>query len=345
MPWDLPTPDAIAARMAAALEAAIPGLDARSPNRMAAILARTQALSAADLWLYQQFLSGEMFADSATDLARHGAIWGVARNLAGAAAGSVRLLGVTGTVLPGGIVLSAPNGLTYTTQAGLTLAGTTADTVAVLCGVTGTQGNLLAGASLTPATPVAGLAGATVSTGGIVGQDDEALEAWRARILRRIRVGPDYGQAGSYIRAAFAVAGVGYAIERPGMLGPGSVGVVVAMAGPRVPNAGELAAVQAALDAMRPVTALVSAVAASLLPVDIVLSLNPDTVATRGAVNAALAAFFQAEGQIGGGLSRSRLSEAISSAAGEYSHVLTTPAADVALGSAQLATLGTVSFV
>lgn len=345
MPWDLPTPEAIAARMAAQLEAQIPGLDARSPNRMAAILTRAQALAASDLWLYQQYLSGEMFADSATELARHGAIWGVARNLATPAGGTVRLLGVTGTVVPAGIVLSAANGLTYTTQAGITLAGSVADTVAVLCSVAGSQGNLLAGVALTLATPFAGLSGATVSAGGIAGQDDEALESWRARILRRIRVGPDYGQTGSYARAALSVPGVGYAVERPLWLGAGSVGVVVAMAGPAVPSGGQLAQVQAALDAMRPVTANVLAVAASLSPVAVTLSLNPDTVVTRAAVQSALAAFFLSEGAIGGTLYRSRLVEAISSASGEYSHSLTAPSGDVALGATSLATLGTVTFV
>lgn len=345
MPWDLPTPDAIAARMAATLEGAIPGLDARSPSRLASILTRAQALAASDLYLYQQFLAGEMFADTATEVARHGAIWGVARNLATQAGGTVTLAGVTGTVVPALLALSAANGLTYLTQASVTLTGTSADTVAVLCSSAGSAGNLPAAAALTPVSPFAGLAGATVATGGIVGQDDEALESWRARILRRIRLGPDYGQTGSYARAALGVPGVGYAAERPLWLGAGSVGVVVAMAGPRVPTTGELATVQAALDAMRPVTANVLAVAASLLPVNLTIALNPDTVATRGAVQAALAAFFLSEGAIGGTLYRSRLIEAISSASGEYSHTLTLPAADVALTTAQLATLGTVSFV
>lgn len=345
MPWDLPGPDAIAARMAAALEGSIPGLDARSPNRLAAILTRAQALAAEDLYLYQQYLAGEMFADSANDVARHGAIWGIQRNLATAAVGTVTLAGVAGTVVPALLALTAPNGLRYLTQASVTLTGTAADRVAVACATAGAAGNLPAGAALTPASPFAGLAGATVFTGGIIGQDDEALETWRARILRRIRLGPDYGQAGSYARAALGVPGVGYAAERPQWLGPGSVGVVVAMAGPMVPSGGQLAAVQAALDAVRPVTAQVQAVAASLLPVNVTLALSPDTVATRGAVQAALAAFFLGEGALGGTLFRSRLSEVISSAAGEYSHGLSVPAGDVALGATQLATLGTVTFV
>lgn len=345
MPWDLPGPDAIAARMAATLEGSIPGLDARSPNRLAAILARSQALAAEDLYLYQQYLAGEMFADSATDVARHGAIWGIARNLATQASGSVTLNGVAGTALPALLALTAPNGLSYLTQSAVTLTGTAVDRVAVLCTKAGSLGNLPAGAALTPATPFAGLAGATVFTGGIIGQDDEALETWRARILRRIRIGPDYGQTGSYVRAALGVPGVAYAAERPLWLGAGSVGVVVAMAGPRVPTGGELTTVQAALDAMRPVTAQVLAVSASLLPVNVTVALNPDTVVTRGAVQSALGAFFLTEGAIGGTLFRSRMIEAVSSAAGEYSHTLSVPSGDVALGAAQLATLGTVTFV
>jgi uncharacterized phage protein gp47/JayE len=345
MPWPIPTPEQLFNRLAGGLEAGVPGLNARSGNSLAGILAGVQALGAQDTWLYLASLAEEQFADTAADVARHGGIWGVSRLLATAPTGQVALNGLAGVVLPAGIGLAAAGGAVYVTQAAITLAGGGADLVTVTALATGTAGNLAAGATLVPSAPIAGLTSATVAAGGLVGTDDEALEAWRARILARIRLGADYGQAGSYARAALGVAGVAYAAEKPGWLGAGTVGVVVAMAGPAVPNSTQLAIVQAALDAMRPVCASVTAVAASLLPVAVTVHLVPDTAATRAAVQSALALFFQTEAAIGGTLYASRLDEAISSASGEYAHTRSLPAGDVTLSAAQLATLGTVSFI
>jgi uncharacterized phage protein gp47/JayE len=344
MPWPIPTPEDLTSRLAGGMEAAIPGLSARSGNSLAGILAGVQALGLQDVWLYLAFVAAEMFPTTAADVARHGGIWGVPQRLASAAVGQVLLAGVAGVAVPAGTSLSGPGGAVYLTQAAITLAGGGLDLVAVTAVVAGTGGNLAAGATLVPTVPVAGLTGASVATGGLVGTADETLESWRARILTRIQIGPDYGQAGSYARAARG-AGAAYAAERPAWLGAGTVGVVVAMAGPAVPNTAQLAAVQSALDAMRPICAGLTAVAASLLPVAVTVQLVPDTAATRAAVQTALVAFFQTEAAIGGTLYRSRLEEAISSASGEYAHGLTLPAGDVTLTAAQMATLGAVSFV
>jgi uncharacterized phage protein gp47/JayE len=68
-------------------------------------------------------------------------------------------------------------------------------------------------------------------------------------------------------------------------------------------------------------------------------------VQTRAAVEAALATFFANDARIGQDLARSRISEAISSAAGEYSHALTLPAADLPMADTELPVLGDVTFV
>ena len=217
MTWVLPQPDEIADRLAAGYETAFQppvtpaGVDARSPNATFAILTRVQAAGAFDVYLYQQLLAVELFADSAQDeLARHGDIWGVPRIAASAALGSVILAGVAGTVVPALQQLTSGNAVVET-QAAVTLDSGGPATVAVLATTAGAASSLPAGTGLLPVTPLAGLTGATVAAGGLVGSDEEELEAWRGRILERIRSGPDYGQAGAYERTAMPGSTIIYA--------------------------------------------------------------------------------------------------------------------------------------
>jgi uncharacterized phage protein gp47/JayE len=165
--------------------------------------------------------------------------------------------------------------------------------------------------------------------------------------LARIRAGVPYGQSGAYAAWALTVPGVAAVAERPGWVGLGTVGVVVGVGtalSPLAPTPAELAAVQAVLDANRPVTALALAVAASVVPLNLTIRVEPDTAAVRAAVTEAARLFLAVEPGIGGVIKRSRLAEAISSASGEFAHRLDLPAADMALGPTELATLGTITW-
>jgi len=355
MPWPLPQPADIASRLAAGFEqqfaaiAGVDGVDARSPNAPLTALGRVQAMGAFDLYLYLQRIADELFPDTASaELARHADIWGVPRLPAVAAGGSVTFTGTSGTVLPSGISMTLGGVTVLTTAGGTITAGTL--TVAALADTVGLAGNFPTGTLLPTVSPVAGLAsqaGVVAAPGFAGGADQEREEAWRQRVLARIRSGVPYGQAGGYSSWALAVPNVAVVAERPGWVGLGSVGVIVAMgsaAAPTVPSAGELAAVQAALNAQRPVTALVVAIPVTLQPIAVTIRANPDTAAVRTAITSAIALFLASEPGIGGTIFRSRLSEAISSASGEYAHRLDAPAADVVLGSAVLATPGVITW-
>lgn len=357
MPLPLPQPAEIFGRLAAGFEAEFAPIadpndpvDARSERAPLAILGRVQAMGAFDLYLMLQRLAQELFPDTASDeLTRHADVWGIARRPAAAASGSVTFTGTSGLVLPSGIALKLGD-VTVLTTAGGTIAGGTL-TVAATAQTAGIAGNFPAATVLPLVAPIAGLsaqAATVVAPGFSGGVEQEAEEDWRSRILARIRAGVPYGQAGGYAAWASAVPGVAVVAERPGWVGLGTVGVVVAMGSrlaPTSPTGPELAAVQAALDAQRPVTALVVAVAASLVPVNLSIFLSPDTTATRAAVTEAVALFLASEPGIGGTIQRSRLSEAISSAAGEYAHRIDVPAANVVLGPAQLAVPGIITWL
>ncbi len=356
MPLPLPQPTEIAERLAAGYEqefaavAGPEGVDARSANAPLAVLARVQAMGAFDLYLYLQRLAQELMPDTATDdLARHADVWGIARRPAAPASGFVTFTGTNGLVLPSGIALKLGD-ITVLTTAGGTIAGGTL-TVAATAQTAGAAGNFPTSTALPLVAPIAGLSAQValvVAPGFAGGVEQEAEEDWRTRILARIRAGVPYGQLGGYAAWASAVPGVAVVAERPGWVGLGTVGVIVAMGtrlAPAVPTGPELAAVQAALDAQRPVTALAVAVAVTLTPVNLSIFLSPDTTATRAAVTEAVALFLASEPGIGGVIQRSRLSEAISSATGEYAHRLDVPSGNITLGSAALAVPGTITWL
>ena len=121
--------------------------------------------------------------------------------------------------------------------------------------------------------------------------------------------------------------------------------VLVALAGPSVADGTTIAAIQANVDAKRPVTAEVHVVAATLHPIAFTMHLNPDTSATRAAALAALTLALQADADIGGIVYMSRLDAALQNASGEFSHERTAPSADVVLAPAEVAALGAVTWV
>ena len=149
-----------------------------------------------------------------------------------------------------------------------------------------------------------------------------------------------------YVRWARQQPGVTRAWCYPEWLGAGTVGVAFVMDG-RVnvlPLAGDVAAVQAALDIERPVTARLTVFAPATHVVPVEVDLNPDTPAIRAAVSAELTDFFAREAEPGGTLHPSRISEVVSLAEGEFSHVLVLPAAPVTAPAGALPMLD-LSFV
>ena len=353
MTWPLPTPVEIAERIAGSIETSLETpdrrVDARSPNTVLGVLARVVAMAQFDLWLYQRRLADDLMPDTALAeaLERHADVWGVTRLPASAASGTVTFSGTNGTIIPAGTELRAPAGGTFVTLVSGSISGGTAS-IAVRASEAGAAGNQVAGAVLALVAPVAGVLpqSAVVAAGGIAGgADTEADEALRARLLARIRQRPAGGAGFDYEEwARAALPDVVHVAVYGNWAGLGTVGVVVGMRGPRSPTAPEIASIAAYIAPLRPVTADVQVVAAVPVPIDITLTLTPDTVQTRAAVQAALATFFANDARIGQDLPKSRISEAISAAAGEYSHVLTVPAADLPMADTELPVLGVVTF-
>jgi uncharacterized phage protein gp47/JayE len=348
MPFARPSPTEIRDRMGAEIAVALPGADARLRRSMEEILVRSIAIASHELHGYIEWAALQILPDTAEDevLARHAAIWGLTRIAATAAIGAVTFTGTPGAIVPAGTELRRNDDARFLLAADVTIAAGGAGTGNVVARVAGAAGNSQAGISLALVAPVAGVApSATVAAGGIAaGADAESDAALRARLLQRIQTPPAGGAADDYVTWALTVAGVEKVWVYPSWLGAGTVGVAFVTTGGAIPGAPLVAAVQAALNLRRPVTAAVTVFAPATQAVALTIDLAVDTAAIRVAVLAELADFFAREAQPGGTIRVSRISAAISGALGEVAHLLVAPAADIVLPAGTIAVLGTVTW-
>lgn len=281
------------------------------------------------------------------------ATYGMARQPASVASGTVAGTGVNGAVLAAGTLMQSGAGAQFRVTAGAVVAGgAVAPSIVAL--VEGTAGNLAAGATLTLVTPVSGIDSAFVATAGLAGGADlESDAAANARLQQRLSAEPRGGSPADYARWALSVPGItrAWGVRNPG--GPTTAGVVIMADVAGVATAPSPAQRQAVVDYIRdprrgPPDELV-VVVPTLLPVNFTLHLAPDTAAIRTGVTAALNELFLREGVPGGSIPHNHVVEAISGVAGEYNHAISAPAITnggvfTSAGYDQLLVLGSVSF-
>lgn len=302
-----------------------------------------------------EWAARQIFADTAERayLLRLAAMYGISPTPATFASGTVTATGVNGsTILTGEILLEPDSGQTFQVTADATIAAGTA-AVSVQAVTAGDAGNFDAGVTLTFESPIAGVdADVTVAAPGISGGfDEEDTEGTRDRLLLRLREPPAGGADQDYEAWALAVAGVTRAWVYPTEDGPGTVVVRFVLDDePDIfPDAAAVAAVQAALDEERPITAEVTAEAPTPLEVDFTIAVTPNTAAVKAAVEAELADLMLREAEPGDGAGRgtiklSRIQVAIGLADGVEDFTLTVPAADVVPAVGELAVVGVVTW-
>ncbi len=350
MPFNRPSLPDLIARIGTDIESRLPGTDARTRRSNLAVLARIEAGVAHGLYGYLDHIARQVIIDTAdTDvLERWAAVWGLSRRSALAASGLVTFSGTTGTVIPAGLVLQRADGVQFTTTVAGTLVASSAS-VWVVASVPGDIGNTEPGVPLALAAQVLGVSGtAFVGSAGLAsGTDVESDAALRARLLTRIQQPPHGGAAHDYVQWALEVPGVTRAWCYPLWMGAGTVGVAFVRDNDPspIPDATEVAAVQAYIETRRPVTADVYVIAPMPQVVDITLSVSPDTAAIRAAVEAELADVFRRESAPGATLRISHLREAVSLAAGEEDHVISVPSGDVLATPGHMPVLGVITWV
>ncbi|MBW8352673.1 MAG: baseplate J/gp47 family protein [Pseudomonas sp.] len=312
----------------------------------AQVLARTLSGAAFGLYGYLDWIAEQILPDKADEstLERIAALrLNQPRKAAQAARGSVSFNAAAGAVLDVDTLLQSSDGRSYkVTAARTTIAGLNSTTIQAVDG--GTLGNADAGLELTAVQPVQGIGNAfTVLAPGLSGGvARESLESLRSRVIRSYRIIPHGGSADDYETWALECPGITRAWCRRNYLGPGTVGLFVMRDDdPQpIPNAEQLAQVQAYIEPLRPVTAEVHVLAPVMLPVTYRLRLTPDTSAVRAAVEDQLRDLHSREAGLGQTLLLSHIREAISSATGEQDHQLLAPLADVPAANNQLLVFG-----
>lgn len=350
MTFPRPTLSALRDQSRADLAARLPGTDPVLRRSVARALADVFAGLLHHQYGYLDYIVRQVIPDTAEGayLERWCRLVGIARKAPTIAAGTIDVVGSDGTTIPVGTRFTRGDGVTYAATSAATVTSGTAS-LAVEAESAGDGANLDAGATVTLVTAIPGLVGTgTVAAGGISGGGpQESDTALRARLRARLSTPPQGGAAADYVAWALAVPGVTRAWAFPLNRGAGTVDVAFVMDDREdiIPETEDVAAVQAAIDARRPVTAdcVVFAPVAEELDIEIA-DLLPDTAAVRAAIEAAIAAQIARDARPGGTIYRSRIIEAISAAAGEGSHTLTVPATDVSYDPGEMAIPGTVTF-
>lgn len=318
----------------------------------AEVYARVLGGVAHGLYGFIDWLSSQVIYDTAEVefLERWCSIWGITRKAASVATGSVTFAVQAGAYIPAATMLQALDGVQYQTTADATVAGASA-TAPITAVVAAAAGNRATGQSLTLVSPIVGVQ--STATAGLLsgGADVETDDALRARLLARIQNPPQGGAAADYVAWALAVSGVTRAWVYPQELGAGTVSLRFVRdndgsGAAIIPDGAEVAAVQAYIDARRPVTAALTVVAPAAVPLNFTISgLTPDTAAVRAAIQTELQDLLLREATPGGTILLSHIRSAISAATGETDFTLTAPAANVTNTTGNMSTMGTITWV
>lgn len=376
MPFQIPTPAELLEQAQADMEAAIlrvatakgddVSADAvaravRSPHGMLNALCTVYATGLWGVHQHHRWNGDQLIADTAEfeSLRLHAASYDIFQRPATRAIGRVLFEGVSSTAIPQGLRLRGVSGVTYETLEGAEVDGSGEALVDIQAVDPGAAGNLGAGSVLTLISPLAGLdpQSAAVDEDGLAGgADAESPQSLLDRYIARKRQVPMAGAEYDYPRWVLEEFPAAHVKTLPlqGDCRDIAVGVVVAMGtreDPRAPTPAEIEAISRHLgringpEGVRPVTADVQVLPVAIQSVPLRLTVRPDTPGVRAAVTSAVQAFFANEAMIGERLSFSRLSEAISAAPGEQSHVLIEPGRDVIPGNDRLLVPGSITWV
>lgn len=135
---------------------------------------------------------------------------GLTRKIAAAATGIIKVIGIASYILPSGTIVSTSDGVTFTTDADLTLTDTTGY-VKITATSTGTSYNVSAGAITTLPVKYTGITSITNEDATIGGADKETNEELYNRIQIKKQEEAGNGNEADYKNWCLLVDGVGYA--------------------------------------------------------------------------------------------------------------------------------------
>lgn len=353
MPFERPTLAGTVAEVEAGLASRLPGADTRLRRAVLSVLARVVAgvvygLDGFIAYLAKQILPMTADAENLPRLARP---WKVFRKNPEAATGYAVFSGLDNAVLPPQKLMQRADGVQYeSTAEAVAVKGKAL--VPVRAVKSGNDGNAVVGTTLSLVQPVEGFeySGAVAEGGLSGGFSIEDIEAMRGRLVTRWQEPPQGGAASDWKTWALEVAGVTRAWPYNRWMGLGSVGVLFTTdnAASPIPDENMVQRVYTHLTdpERKPITADVYVVAPTPKPVNVCIQgLYPVADSVREAVRAELYDLFRREGEPGRVVLVSHIREAISTAAGEYDHVLVAPVNNIYSEKYELPLLGVVDFL
>jgi len=355
--FERPTLDQIQQRCYADFRAELPGDEPTLPlTTEYAFVAAQSGLShmkhgRIDYAMRQQFPDT---ADS-EGLDHWASVWGVQRQqpqIANQGSG-ILVSGTPLTPIPiGTAVVSPTDNLTYTTSAAAALDTFGQAIIPVAADQPGSAYNKAPKTEMQLPSPPAGVnsfaivAGVTVGITG--GTDLESDDLLRQRVLERIQQGPIVGRPGDWARLALEVPGTTRSWEQPAFLGPGSIGVFFVLDNDpisAVPNATQVANMQAYLDAEAPLAYTNVALAPADAPLAVSVTIDPDTTDIRNAVEEEIADMLLREATpLGFTLTTVVIDQALARAVGEGTFTRTAPLSDLLYTLGNMPITFTVSF-
>lgn len=376
MPWPVDDAKTIAARWAGNLEARILKVhvnvdplavsrSVRSEKGSLSMIGRASSLEIRQVQDHVSWWARQYFPDTAEEenVARHGDIWEVFPRPATRAVGKLDITGKAGTILPADLIFEASASIQYTNPKASQIGADGKLSLDVEALLTGRNGNLEEGISLTQQTNIADIDTITVATGGLVGgAETEQPPEHQKAVLQHIRQRPHGGAGFDYPTWLDRKYDVRAVQVLPDWIGRGSVGVAVVMKEGlfgRAPSQEELNAMADYLGrpnsklGVRPVTAHVVMLAATIQEVPLAVRLRPDTAEARANISEAWTRFLatvgdeddeENDGPIGALLEPSRISEALSAAQGEYAHDLISPSAPLKLDAKAYPVPGQITY-
>lgn len=255
----------------------------------------------------------------------------------GAAVASVvtaTLEGTPSTVVPAGTQATRADGVLYALASAATIGGGGTVDADWTCLAPGTDGDCTAGQILTLTSPVSGvISSVEVVETATPGEDEETLQALKLRYLERLANPPQGGATADY--KAWAKEALPGVVRKVWVLGaddyggPGTVNVRFSVTGDDpVPSGDQVDAVDAYIQARRPVTANVDVVAPSTqewsMEIEAVALAGYDLDTVKDGIYAEIRALFLDEGEPGVDLPVSHLQAAIARTEGLDYHVLHT---------------------
>lgn len=357
MSFVLRTLDQISQAIRGDLRRELPGTDATVWPNTLSVFSKVVAMAHHLVELRAKWIYEQIFASTADTrhLERHAYEYGLARRAPGRASGTILATGAADTIYPAGIAfLSGSTRYVVSSDARSDEAGDVEFLVAA--DATGLATNRAAGETLMlidpalhPSLDALALVGEDGLGGGADAESDDSL---RARVLDRKRRPPQGGAESDYEQFAMAVPGVAKAWAHRFAGGPGTIGVWFLFEGRTnlIPTEADVAVVQEAIDGRRLIRAELIVSAPIPYPVDITIAgLADDSVATRAAIEASLAAMFRERARPGVAVdtalfSRSWISEAISQAVGEDHHHLIAPTGDFYFNDGRMPVVGEVEY-